>query len=185
MRNTIKILAKEFNKRNLTWAIGGSYLLKRYGIDGSFNELDIMVAEDSNEEMNNVMSELAVKLEVVSNENYQTDSFETYQIKDLTVNIICNLKCDFKEPFTYSFGKDDINTSEVHNNEKIYFSHLLDWYVIYQETNNKETSKLIERYYEDGSFLNNSRFNSKFGMTNIPHVRDNVLSLKKRIYHLG
>ena len=185
MKKIIELLAKEFNKRNLTWAIGGSFLLKRYGINIDFDELDIMVSEDSVEEINKVMNEIALKLEVVNNENYQTDYYSCYQMENHTINIICNLKCDFEESFTYSFDKEDINSIEISNNEKIYFSHLLDWYVIYQEINSKETMNLIERYYENGSFLNNRRFSEKFGMTNIPHVKDKYSSLKKRIYQVG
>ena len=184
MKKIIELLAKEFNKRDLTWAIGGSFLLKRYGIDDGFNELDIMVSIDSVEEVNKVMNEIALKLEVVNSENYQTDYYSCYQMENHTINIICNLKCDFEESFTYSFDKEDINSIEISNDEKIYFSHLLDWYVIYQEINSTETMNLIERYYEDGSFLNNGRFSDKFGMADIPHVKERYLSLKKRIYQV-
>ena len=184
MKKIIELLAKEFNIRNLTWAIGGSFLLKRYGINIDFDELDIMVSEDSVEEMNKVMNDIALKLEVVNNENYQTDNYSCYQMENHTINIICNLKCDFEDSFTYSFDKEDINSIEISNNEKIYFSHLLDWYVIYQEINNKETMNLIEGYYENGSFLNNRRFSEKFGIKVMPHVKDRYLSLKKRIYQV-
>lgn len=185
MKETIELLAKRFNELNLTWAIGGSYLLKRYGINDGLNDLDIMVSEESVKRMNEVMSEHAVKLDVVNNENYQTDHYSSYIMDNKIINVICNLKCDFNESFTYTFGKEDINSHESSNNEKIYFGDLLDWYVIYQEIDKKETYKLIERYYESGSFLNNSRFNNKFGTTNIPQVKNRYSRLRKRIYHIG
>lgn len=185
MKKIIESLAKEFNKRNLTWAIGGSFLLKRYGINDGFDQLDIMVSEDSVKKMNSVMNDMAEKLEVVNNESYQTDHFSSYQIQNQTINIICNLKCNFKDSFAYNFDKEDISTQYISNNEKIYFSDLLDWYIIYQEIDSTSTTELIERYYESGSFLNNSRFNSKFGMEDIPQVKDRYSNLKKRIYQTG
>jgi len=185
MKKTIELLARRFNELDLVWAIGGSYLLKRYGINDGLNDLDIMVSKESANTMNEVMSEVGIKLEVVNNENYQTDSYSSYMMDNKIVNIICNLKCNFKESFTYTFDKEDINSHESSNNEKIYFGDLLDWYVIYQEINEKKTYKLIERYYENGSFLNNYRFNSKFGMTNIPHVKNRYSRLRKRIYRTG
>ncbi len=185
MKKVIELIAKEFNKRELTWAIGGSYLLKRYGIEIGFDQLDIMVSEDSIEEVNKIMSELAEKLEVENNDNYQTDYYSSYQMVDQTINIICNLKCDFEESFIYSFDKEDINSNVKSNNEKIYFSHLLDWYVIYQETQSEEVLNLIETHYENGTFLNNERFTSKFGMSDIPFVKERYSNLKKRIYQVG
>lgn len=185
MKKIIESLAKVFNERNLTWAIGGSFLLKRYGINDGFDQLDIMVSEDSIKEMNIVMNDIAEKLDFVNNESYQTDHFSSYQIQNQTINIICNLKCNFKESFAYNFDKEDISTHYISNNVKIYFSDLLDWYVIYQEIDNTSTIKLIERYYESGSFLNNTRFNNKFGMEDIPRVKDRYSNLKKRIYQAG
>jgi len=185
MKKIIESLAKEFNERNLTWAIGGSFLLKRYGINDGFDQLDIMVSEDSIDEIKGVMNDIAEKLGVVNNESFQTDHFSSYKIQNQTINIICNIKCNFKESFTYSFDKEDISTQYISNNVKIYFSDLLDWYVIYQEIDSARTTKLIERYYESGSFLNNTRFNNKFGMDDIPHVKDRYSNLKKRIYQAG
>jgi hypothetical protein len=185
MKRIMELVAKEFNKQNITWAIGGSYLLKRYGINDGFNELDIMVSTDSSIVANEIMNTIAEKLEVVNNENYQTDSYECYQIDDLTVHIISNLKCNFNESFSYKFDKEDINSIDISNNEKIYFSHLLDWYVIYQEINNEETSNLIEKHYNNGAFLDNKRFENKFGMIDIPNVKDSITNFKKRIYHMG
>lgn len=185
MKKIIESLAKEFNKRNLTWAIGGSYLLKKYGINDGFDQLDIMVSEDSVKEMKIVMNEVAQKLDVVNNESFQTDHYSSYQMQNHTINIICNLKCNFKESFAYKFEKEDISTQYISNDVKIYFSDLLDWYVIYQEIDSTNTTKLIERYYESGSFLNNERFTNKFGMEDIPHVKDRYSNLTKRIYQTG
>lgn len=185
MKKIVELLAKEFNSRNVTWAIGGSFLLKRYGIDNGLGDLDIMVSMDSIEEASEIMNNIAENLEVINNDHYQTERFESYQLENHIINIIGNLKCNFNESFTYIFDKTDINSIDISSNEKIYFSHLLDWYVIYQEINNKETSSLIEQYYGSGAFLDNKRFESKFGMINIPNVKDSLSSFKKRIYHLG
>lgn len=185
MKRIIEKLAKEFNMQNLTWAIGGSFLLKRYGIENGLKELDIMVSEDSVVEINNIMSNITKRLNVVNNENYQTEYYESYKHDDLIINVICNLKCNFNESFEYSFDKEDISTLEMYNNEEIYFCHLLDWYVIYQEINLVKTSNLIAKYYENGTFLNNERFEEKFAIANLSQIKDNYIGLKNRIYHIG
>lgn len=185
MRKTIEQIAKIFNQRELTWAIGGSYLLKKYGIENKLNHIDVMVSADSVKEMNEVMDVIANKLEVTNNDGFQTEHFTSYELNGEIINVIYNLKCDFNEPFTYSFNKNDIDTLEISNNEKIYFSHLLDWYVIYQEIDFKETTDLIENSFESGLFLDNPRFNEKFGLSMIPNTKSKYEYLKKRIYHNG
>ena len=96
MKNIIKRLAKEFNKKEVVWAIGGSYLLKRYGIDSKSDVLDIVISEDSIVSVSEIMNTIAVKQEGIESKNYQSDYYEVYLFDGQLVNIVSNLKSNFE-----------------------------------------------------------------------------------------
>ena len=162
MKNSIITVARELNQRNIVWAIGGSELLKRYGITSTTNVLDIMVSRESIKDVLSIMDSIGTKQESINEPNYQTDHFEVYMINNQQVNIICNLKSNFVETFAYDFSVNDINVSEYLEEEKIYYSYLIDWYLIYSEVTLTNEVKAIEEYYMNGGFFNNNRFIEKF-----------------------
>lgn len=182
MKNIIKRIAKEFNKKEVVWAIGGSYLLKRYGIKSISSELDIMVSEESITNVLEIMEILAVKQKSVNSENFQTDFFEVYLVGGKTVNIISNLKSDFQEKFTYDFSKKDINIHELYDGESIYYGYLMDWYLIYCEIDLRDELSSVEEYYLNGGFFNNNRFVEKFRESNHALIDFNYSNLKSKIY---
>jgi len=182
MKNIIKRLAKEFNKKEVVWAIGGSYLLKRYGIDSKSDVLDIVVSEDSIINVSKIMNTIAVKQNEVDSKNYQSDYFEVYLFEGQIVNIVSNFKSNFKEKFTYEFSKNDINVHEKYDGESVYYCYLMDWYLIYSEIDLREELSLIEDYYLNGGFFNNNRFEEKFRPTNYAVIGMNYTNLRNKIY---
>lgn len=182
MKNIIKKIAKEFNKREVVWAIGGSYLLKRYGIDSKSNALDIMVSEDTIVKALKIMDEFAVKQIVTDSEHFHSDFYEEYIFEGQAVNIVSNFKSNFKEKFTYDFTSKDISVSVVYKGETINYCYLMDWYLIYSEIDLRDELSLVEEYYLNGGFFNNNRFEEKFSPTNYAIVDLNYTNLRNRIY---
>ncbi len=182
MKNIIKRLAKEFNKKEVVWAIGGSYLLKRYGIDSKSDVLDIVISEDSIVSVSEIMNTIAVKQEGIESKNYQSDYYEVYLFDGQLVNIVSNLKSNFEELFAYEFSKKDINVSEVYEGESIFYCYLMDWYLIYSEIDLRDELSLVEEYYLNGGFFNNNRFEKKFRPTNYAVIDLSYTNLMNKIY---
>ena len=182
MENLIRKIAKEFNKSNITWGIGGAYLLKRYGINTELNDIDILISEDSIEKVEEVMNRISVKQEIINDEHFHSAFYTVYEMDGVNVNIVSNLSSDFDEEFNYVFDQEDISVYEVQDNNRINYCHLMDWYIIYKEINRPSMSSSIETYYKDGGFIDNSRFNNKFGRINLDLLHKNFNKLKTLIY---
>ena len=183
MKNIIKRIAKEFNQKGIVWAIGGSYLLKRYGINTKIETLDIMVSEHSIIKVLGIMDRIATIQEVKNDYHFQTDHYKVYIIEGLIINIICNFKSNFVEKFEYNFNESDINIHESISQEKIYYGFLIDWYLIYSEINMKDEVNSIEEYYINGGFFNNNRFEEKFMKSNYQIVEKQYCQMKNEIYN--
>jgi|LGVE01.1.fsa_nt_gb hypothetical protein len=182
MKNIIKKLAKEFNKSNIVWGIGGSYLLKRYGINIDSNEIDILISEDSIDDVVEIMNSISAKQEFEDDEHFHSTFYAVYQINGININVISNLSYEYEEDFSYVFNQEDINVHEVEDNERINYCHLMDWYIIYKEIKMKTISSLIETYYKNGGFIDNSRFHKKFDLVNLSVLHKNYNKLRTMIY---
>ena len=182
MENLIKKLAAEFNKSNIVWGIGGSYLLKRYGINSDLNDIDILISEESIDKVVDIMNRISVKQEIIDDEHFHSTFYSVYQINGINVNVISNLSYNFDEDFSYVFNQEDINVHENNGNDRINYCHLMDWYIIYKEINMKAISSSIETYYKNGGFIDNSRFHKKFDLINLNLLHKNYNKLKTMIY---
>ena len=184
MNYTVKSIAQEFNTHNITWAVGGDYMLKRYDIVNNSNIIDIMVSEDSIIEALNIMNTIATKTKEENNEHFQTEVYASYKMGDTKVNIICNLKCDFTKPFEYDFDQEDINVSVDNNISQINYSYLLDWYIIYAAIDRTDIVEKIENYYQQGGFLDNARCKAKFDNIDYKNHTNHYNKLVQKLYHL-
>lgn len=182
MLKIIKELAKELNNKNVTWAIGGSHMLHRYGIVDNSNIIDIMVTKESIITAIEVMNGISEKLDLPNQDHFQTEYFSAYNMNGIQVNLISNFKCDFTEEFIYDFDQVDIQVSKDVSNESIYYCYLMDWYIIYNAVNRKDMIALIEEHYENGGFLDNARFKHKFNKLNHSSIINKYSELKHRIY---
>lgn len=182
MRKIVKLIAKEFNAKEIVWGVGGSYLLHRYGINNELRDIDILISEESIQKTMEVMERISEKVQVQDDKHFNSKFYEVYQMKGININIISNLSSNFEEEFSYNFDQDDISVIEETGNERINYCHLMDWYVIYKEISRKNISNSIETYYKNGGFIDNSRFHKKFGISNLNILHKSYNKLRTMIY---
>lgn len=182
MKNIVNKIAKELNSKDVVWGIGGSYLLKRYGINTKLNEIDIVISEDSINEVTEIMNRISVKQNHPNDDKFNTKFYAVYLIEDTKINIISTLSYTSKDEFTYHFDEEDISVHETNDKVRINYCHLMDWYIIYKEINRKSISRLIEKYYIKGGFIDHTRFHKKFDFNQMNFVHRNYHNLKAMIY---
>lgn len=80
-------IAHEFNKCNLTWAVGASLLLYLKGYVDDFNDIDIMVADEDAIKMESILKTMG-SLQPSTKGNYATKHFREFIIDLVDVDMI-------------------------------------------------------------------------------------------------
>lgn len=145
------LIAQKFNSEEIMWALGGSNVLKKYDLVDSVNDIDIFVSQKDIERANQILSSVGTKIPFVPNPNYLTTYFYSYKIKKFKVDLMCDFKIKFGDKvYTYLFDQSSITDSDDIAKEKIYYTSLEDWYVLYRlmGRNDDDKVKNLEKHFE-------------------------------------
>ena len=147
---TLLLIAQHFNKENITWALGGSHVLKKHDIVDTVNDIDILVMEKDIEKANQILSSLGTVVPVIKNPLYLTTYFYSYRIRKIKVDLMCDFKIKYNNQiYSYQFDEASIIDSDDIAKEKIYYTTLEDWYVLYRLMGrDDEKVKNLEKHFE-------------------------------------
>lgn len=147
---TLLLIAQHFNKEGITWALGGSHVLKKHDIVDTVNDIDILVMEKDIEKANQILSGLGTVVPVIKNPLYLTTYFYSYQIRKIKIDLMCDFKIKYnKQIYSYQFDESSIVDSDDIAKEKIYYTALEDWYVLYRLMGrDDEKVKNLEKHFE-------------------------------------
>ncbi|MBU1092826.1 MAG: nucleotidyltransferase family protein [Firmicutes bacterium] len=148
---TLLSIAQEFNKENITWALGGSSVLKKYDLVDTVNDIDILVMQKDIEKANQILLSLGTSLPVPKNSQYLTTFFYSYKIREIKVDLMCDFKIKRGEQiYSYQFDESSICDTEDIAKEKIYYTTLEDWYVLYLLMGRGDEQKIknLEKHFE-------------------------------------
>lgn len=136
-------VAKEFNKENITWAIGSSYLLKEKGLIDVCNDLDIFVSLEDIEKVKKILDGIGKIEESKDSKNFKSVYFLEYNIDGIDIDVMAGFTV-IKNNHIYKYILDNNSIVEniVKEDTKIYYTSLEDWFVIYQLINGREEKVL-------------------------------------------
>jgi len=145
------LIAQKLNSEGIMWALGGSNVLKQFDLIETVNDIDILVSEKDIVKANQILASIGSKMEVKANPNYLTTYFYSYRIKKFKVDLMCDFKIKYNDiVYTYTFDETSITSSDEIAKEKIFFTSLEDWYVLYRLMDREDDEKIknLEKHFE-------------------------------------
>lgn len=133
MDDIVLSLAKHLNENDVHWGIGGSYLLKSYGILEEVHDLDIIISDLDIVKAIKIMDQIAIRTESPIKQEYKTKNFFVYSYRGLSIDVMSNFRIAH-EKGVYEFLFDDQSIVHSKNIDGIIlpFTSLEDWLVAYK-----------------------------------------------------
>lgn len=143
MEEVLIKIAKEFNKQNITWAMGSSYLLKEKGLVDICNDLDFFVSLEDIQKVKEILDILGEREESPFSKNFKSKVFLEYNVDNVEIDVMAGFTV-IKDNHIYEYILDDkaIVESKIKEDTKIYYTSLEDWFVIYQLIDGREEKVL-------------------------------------------
>jgi hypothetical protein len=156
MHNTLAQIASVLNEKNITWAVGGSYLLRHYQLCDVVRDLDIFIAEDDIQDALKQLDLLGKGKKGTSKLPYGTEYFYNYVIAGTNIDIMAKFKIFHEEgEYEHPFSSLSVNKLISIEGEDIPLMELTDWYVLYQLIPNRDAKvKAIEQYFHENPSQN-------------------------------
>ena len=149
MKSTLLAIAKKFNDHNIMWGIGGSLMLKNYGIVDKCNDIDLIVDVKDYKMVDKILSDLGIKEPVASKANYGTKHFSKYIVNGVEVDIIAEFIIYHDEgQYEYIFDNNSI-CKQSDKGIELPYTKVEDWYILYLLMEREQKAVLIEQYLSD------------------------------------
>lgn len=142
-------IGRLLNENNILWGIGGSYLLKSYGIVTEVHDLDILVAEKDIHKAILVLDTVAERKIIPIKEEYKTGYFYVYSYKGLSIDVMSTFRIEHSEG-VYEFVLDALSIVQQKNKDGtlLPFTSLEDWIIAYKLMKGRVAKvALIENYF--------------------------------------
>lgn len=150
MRKILARIAKELNRIDAIWAIGGSVMLSYYGLVENPNDIDIMVDENQIEKIDAAMQIIGIKRAWEKDAVYDSRYFYEFNIDGIDVDIMAGFQIHTPSGlYQYAFDAQSITEEIKIEGEKIPVCSIEEWYVLYQMMPNRDAKvKLIEDHFK-------------------------------------
>jgi hypothetical protein len=141
---TLLLIAKEFNKNNIMWALGGSLMLYLRGYQVSFHDIDLVIDKKYIKETKKILLNLGTLLPPKDNKSYKTLFFEEYIINGVDIDIMADVIYEGSD-FVLSLDQKDIDKIMI-NNVEIPLHSVEKWRELYVAIGRNEKVKLIDSF---------------------------------------
>lgn len=150
MDDIVQSLAKALNSSNILWGIGGSYLLKAYGIVDEVHDLDIIIAAEDIPKAIQVLDTIAERKSIPIKDEYKTKHFSVYSYEGLSIDVMSTFRIEHIAGI-YEFVLDELSIVERRqvNGIEIPFTSLEDWLIAYKLMRGRDSKvEMIENYLD-------------------------------------
>ena len=158
MDDIVLSLAKELNSSNILWGIGGSYLLKAYGIVEEVHDLDIIVATEDILKAIQVLDTIAEQKSIPVKDEYKTKHFSVYSYEGLSIDVMSTFRIEHLAGI-YEFVFDELSIVERRrvNGIELPLTSLEDWLIAYKLMRGRESKvEMIENYLDSEGIIHKS-----------------------------
>jgi len=140
----LHLIAQKFNQEKITWALGGSNVLKKYGMVETVNDIDILVMEKDIHKARLILLTLGEEIPTDLDPQHKTTFYSTYEIRDIKVDLICDFKIVYKnEIYSYQFDQLSITDTDDIAKVHIYYTSIEDWYILYRLMGRGDEQKVL------------------------------------------
>lgn len=147
--HTLVKIARIFNEKGYTWAIGGSCMMYLHGIVDSFQDIDIMVSMADAESSKQELLKLGL-LEKSTPGIYATKHFYEFVIDNVDIDVMAGFAI-IKDnvPYDCSFVKENIDMIKVIDGVDIPLESLEKWAIYYHLMGRDNKANLIKTYMKN------------------------------------
>lgn len=142
-------IAKEFNSKNIKWVIGSSIVMNHFDLVEKMNDVDLIVSREDLHKADDILSIMGIMRPLeVDPGIYTTEVFHEYVVDGIDVDMMCGLGIKHDAGiYEYELNKDTYVDSFILDDERIFYSSLEDWYVLYQLIGGRDAKvNKIEEY---------------------------------------
>lgn len=135
------ILVKDLNNNDISWALGGSYLLYLEGYPTDVNDIDIIIDEKDYDKLNRILVNYTYSI-IKNSGMYGTKHFYTLNIDDVDFDLMIGFTI-FKDNETYVFPfkvEKIINIKDT----RIYLASINEWLKAYEVMGREQKVTLIK-----------------------------------------
>ena len=139
MEKVLLKIAKEFNKENIKWAIGSSYLLKEKNIIDICNDLDFFVSLEDIEKAKKILDKIGKREKSKKSDIFKSLVFLEYNVDGVEIDVMAGFTVlNGNHIYKYIFDDKAIVESKIKEGVKVYYTSLEDWFVIYKLISGRE-----------------------------------------------
>lgn len=143
----LSTIANDFNKEGITWNLGASCMLYLREIVSEFNDIDIMVALEDIDKVQQLMSKYATPIKREPNEQYKTRYFLEYDIDGVEIDIMSGFVIVTKDnEYSFTLNKDDEYDIYKLKGVDIKLASVEEWYKYYSLMGRTNKVKLLKNY---------------------------------------
>ena len=144
----LKRIANEFNKAEITWALGASMLLYLKEIIEDFHDIDIMVIQEDVKTAQEILSKIGTLQPANPNAKYQTKVFLEYVIDGVDVDVMAGFAIIRDGTvFDCSLKKEEIVEFYELDGEKIPLQSLALWQKYYELMGRDTKVQMIQTFF--------------------------------------
>lgn len=132
MREVIRQIAAKLNEANINWGIGGSFMLREYGLADEVHDLDLVIAKEDIEKAIVILDSIAIRDDIPLKTEYVTKYFITYKLDDVDIDVMSSFRVKHDKGI-YEFIMDDKSITKTldFDGEFIPLTSLEDWLIAY------------------------------------------------------
>ncbi|MCY1714703.1 nucleotidyltransferase domain-containing protein [Caproiciproducens galactitolivorans] len=139
-------IAKELNRRQITWAIGASLLLYLKGMVQEFHDIDIMVAEADAEKAKKVLLSFGKLLPAGPKGQYKTKYFWEFDVDGVDIDMMAGFTIVHDGmDFYFPLEKEQINDYTEINGAVIPLQSLDEWRIYYKLMGRTDKIAIMDR----------------------------------------
>lgn len=150
LHETLLLINQHFTAAKINWAIGGSLLLKAYGLVEISNDIDLIVAVEDIEKADSILSFQAIKKETQPNKSiFETSAFYQYERLGINIDVMGDFAIRHAEGvFVFPFNQDTPTNPLSCQADLFPYNFLEDWYVLYQLLKRDQKVQLLEHHFK-------------------------------------
>lgn len=143
----LKRIAHEFNKKNITWALGASMLLYFKGVASEFHDIDLMVSNDDIDMAKDILSKMGQIQPPNPNPKYQTKVFLEYVVNGIDIDVMAGFSILKDGVLTdASLKKEQIVEEMSLGKEKIPLQSITLWRKYYELMGREKKVQMIDDF---------------------------------------
>ena len=159
-REAFELVVKEFQKRNLSWALGCSMNLFFRGIVDDFNDIDIITNETSIKDLKETLEGLGAVLVGTGGNGYcESDYYYHFQLGRVDIDVISGFRIlTYNSQYYYCYKKQQLDYFTVTDELSINLYPLEAMYILYYmmegwQPRRKFKRDLIQKFLEKQEML--------------------------------